>query len=120
MPSRIELYEKMCHLSARMADAARTGDWGKLLELECGAAGLRRSLTATWEVDSAPAADSEHKRTLIRRILEDDAEVRRHTEPWMEKLWQWQGDEGCYRQAGLAAKPTNRGLGGGADSGLRP
>jgi flagellar protein FliT len=32
------------------------------------------------------------KRSLIQRILEDDAEVRRHTEPWMEHVRQFLGD----------------------------
>ena len=33
-----------------------------------------------------PAAELLRKHSLIQRILENDAEVRRHTEPWMDQL----------------------------------
>jgi hypothetical protein len=38
------------------------------------------------------AVDLARKRSLIQRILEDDAEVRRHTEPWMEHMRQYLGN----------------------------
>ena len=31
------------------------------------------------------------KAALIQRVLDDDAEIRRHTEPWMEKVRQLLG-----------------------------
>ena len=92
MPSQIELYEEMSLLSSRMAEAARAGDWDNLIELERGVSGLRSTLLATPEDNSAPAADLARKRNLIQRILEDDAEVRRHTEPWMEHVRKYLGD----------------------------
>jgi flagellar protein FliT len=36
--------------------------------------------------EGADPREAEKKRDLIRRILQDDAEVRRHTEPWMEHV----------------------------------
>ena len=86
MPSRIELYEEMCLLSSRMAAAARAGAWETLKELEQRVAGLRERLASTAGDGKLPAADLARKHNLIQRILETDAEVRRHTEPWMEQL----------------------------------
>jgi flagellar protein FliT len=64
MPSQIELYEEMCRLSSHMAAAD----------------------------DDGLVADIALKRNLIQRILDDDAEVRRHTEPWMERVRHFLGD----------------------------
>ncbi|MBZ0127186.1 MAG: flagellar protein FliT, partial [Rhodocyclaceae bacterium] len=36
-------------------------------------------------------AEKTRKRDLIHRILADDAEVRRHTQPWMEQVKQFLG-----------------------------
>lgn len=92
MPSQIELYEEMSLLSSRMVEAARAGDWDNLIELEHGVASLRATLMATPEDSSALATDLDRRRSLIQRILEDDAEVRRHTEPWMELVRKYLGD----------------------------
>ena len=86
MPSQIELYEEMSRLSSRMVEAARSGDWDNLIELEQGVSGLRNILMTTPEDSTAPATDQARKSSLIQSILEDDAEIRRHTEPWMEQL----------------------------------
>jgi flagellar protein FliT len=86
MPAQIEIYEQMCALSNRMVEAARAGDWDHLIDLEHAVTGLRETLVK--EADNAPPdpREAERKRDLIRRILQDDAEVRRHTEPWMEHV----------------------------------
>ena len=100
MPSQIELYEEMSLLSSRMVAAARASAWDNLKELEQRISGLRDALLAAAEDGNAPdtapdsARDSDlvRKQSLIQRILDDDAEVRRHTEPWMEHLCQFLGD----------------------------
>jgi flagellar protein FliT len=91
MPSQIELYEELSLLSSRMVAAARASDWDSLIELERLIAGLRSTLMTAPEDSDALAKDLASKRALIQRILEDDAEVRRHTEPWMERLRQFLG-----------------------------
>ncbi|WIM06713.1 MAG: flagellar protein FliT [Candidatus Nitricoxidivorans perseverans] len=90
MPSQIELYEEMSALSARMVEAAQCNDWERLVALEHSVAALRDTLMAE---DGASLSDDEIglKRALIQRILDDDAEVRRHTEPWMEQVRQFLG-----------------------------
>ena len=99
MSSQIELYEEMSQLSSRMVVAARANEWDNLIELEGAVAALRETLVAdsgadaTESNDASPSASlSARKRDLIQRILEDDAEVRRHTEPWMEQVRGFIGD----------------------------
>lgn len=96
MSSQIELYEEMSALSSRMAEAARAGDWDNLIELESRVATLRDTLLATPE-DPAAGGDVDRRRRLIRGILEDDAEIRRHTEPWMEHVRRYLGDSARRR-----------------------
>lgn len=99
MPSQIELYEKMSQLSSRMVEAAQANNWDNLIELERGIAALRDALMTGPEIedeletdDKARAAmDISRKRLLIQRILDDDAEIRRHTEPWMEQVRNYLG-----------------------------
>jgi flagellar protein FliT len=92
MPRHLELYEEMDLLSSRMVAAARCGDWDNLIELERHVTNLRNILLATLEDTSAPGNDLDRKRNLIARILENDAEVRRYTEPWMEHIRAYLGD----------------------------
>ncbi len=89
MPVQLDRYQEISALSARMADAARKGDWDELVDLERRVAALRDRLN----VDAMPLAGSleaapelARMRGLIQQILDDDAEVRRHTEPWMEQV----------------------------------
>ena len=90
MPSQIELYEQMRALSGLMVEAARANDWERLVDLENDVAALRDKLIADEGGQLAPG-EVEQKRHLIRTILQDDAEVRRHTEPWMEHVRQFLG-----------------------------
>jgi len=86
MPAQIEIYEQMCALSTRMVEAARANDWERLIDLEKTVAKLRNTLSNEAGDGAASPAETERKRDLIQRILRDDAEVRRHTEPWMEQV----------------------------------
>lgn len=86
MPAQIEIYEQMCALSARMVEAARANDWDGLIDLEHAVADLRETLMQDADKTPVDPREVEKKRSLIQRILRDDAEVRRHTEPWMEHV----------------------------------
>ncbi len=92
MPSQIELYRQMSVFSARMVRAARASDWDRLIELERDVAALRDALQERFELEVSEIETGE-KRRLIRSILKDDAEVRRHTEPWMEKVRMFLGQD---------------------------
>lgn len=91
MPSQIDLYQQMRTLSSRMVDAARANDWDQLVDLERHVASLRSTLLSDENTALAPGELAE-KRRLIQDILQDDAEVRRHTEPWMEQVRCFLGD----------------------------
>jgi flagellar protein FliT len=82
---QIRIYEEISALSARMAEAARAHDWDNLVVLEKSVAAIRRALVKDND-DTLSPRELEAKRVLIQRILDDDAEIRRHTEPWMERI----------------------------------
>lgn len=88
----LALYESMSAISAQMVEAAGACDWDRLTRLEQDCAGLARHLEA--DAVPAPLTDAERARkmAMIRQILADDAEVRRHVEPWMEQVRRYLGD----------------------------
>lgn len=98
MNSQIEIYENMGTLSARMAEAARAHDWDELVSLEKSVVQLKASLETDDDNSKLSANEIERKRSLIQQILEDDAEVRRHTEPWMEQVRKFLGEGRKGRQ----------------------
>lgn len=98
MPAQLDFYEEIRALSGRMAKLAQANDWDRLIELERRVTELREMLMAG--ADSAPLskAENERKRGLIQQILADDAEIRRHTEPWMEHVRHFLGSQYQRRQ----------------------
>lgn len=98
MPAQIALYEEMSALSRQMVEAARANDWNALGQLEHSVAALRESLRADDDNSCLNNAEIESKIQLIQRILADDAEVRRHTEPWMEQVRQFLGGNAKRRK----------------------
>lgn len=87
MASQIEIYEEMSALSAHMAEAARAHEWDRVIDLENAVAALRNTLMSDTSPGTAlSATDQTRKAALIQKILADDAEVRRHTDPWMERV----------------------------------
>lgn len=89
MPVQLDRYVEISVLSARMVEAARGRNWEQLLDLERNVAALRErmredSVTSPGSPDAEP--EVARMRGLIQQILDDDAEVRRHTEPWMEQV----------------------------------
>ena len=101
MPTQISRYEEMATLSSRMVEAARGKDWDSLVSLEKSVSALRKSLA---DEDNAglSSVDMERKAALIQQILVDDAEIRRHTEPWMEHLRKFLGDASKKKQVDRA------------------
>ena len=98
MASQVQLYKQMSRLSTRMVRAARASDWDRLIELEREVAALRDALGENVVLDVTAGdvgldAEVGEKRRLIQLILQDDAEVRRHTEPWMEKVRMFLGQD---------------------------
>ena len=93
MSSQIEIYQEMSALSARMVEAARSQNWEQLVSLERSVSSLRAALLADDDDNvGLDAGERVVKAALIQRILDDDAEIRRHTEPWMEHVRRFLGD----------------------------
>ena len=81
---RLALLERLHEVSVRMVEAAHANDWDRLVALEAEQAGLRREAQqSNGDTQPADAATSDRMAALIRATLENDAEVRRHVEPWM-------------------------------------
>jgi flagellar protein FliT len=103
MASQIDTYEEMSALSARMVEAARAGEWDNLIALEKSVSRLRETLAADEDPNANLSPEEAlHKAAIIQRILDDDAEVRRHTEPWMEKLRSYLSSGSKKRQVARA------------------
>lgn len=102
MPAQIEIYEQMSALSTSMVEAARTNDWDRLIDLEKAVSDLRRTLASESDAGPQSSQESIKKRELIQRILQDDAEVRRHTEPWMEEVRRFLSGDTRKRQVDRA------------------
>jgi flagellar protein FliT len=103
MTSQIEIYEEMAALSTRMVEAAHGGDWDKLIALERQVTALRNTLMANEDPNENLSVDESVRKTaLIQRILDDDAEIRRFTEPWMEQVRTYLGSGSKRKQVARA------------------
>lgn len=93
----IGMYETMGEISDRMVEAAQANDWNRLVDLEKNVARLRDTLRAEDQPQISPLTAEERTRKLrlIHRILDADAEIRRHTEPWMTPVRQFLGKSGA-------------------------
>lgn len=113
MPSQIEIYEEMSALSTGMVEAARTQDWERLVDLESRVSALRDALMAGNDSAALTPHEASLKAALIRRILEDDAEIRRHTEPWMEHVRQYLSTAALQRRVSSAYGDAMNSFGSG-------
>jgi flagellar protein FliT len=82
----LDLYETVATISDQMLAAARVGDWDRLTELESRCASQVDILRQEEMPAALPAPARERKVALIRKMLEDDRQIRSLTEPWMERL----------------------------------
>ena len=97
--STLNLYETLSSISADMVQAAETGDWDRLIELERTVARLRDRLSVEDAQTRLSESERERKVHLIKRILADDRKVRSYTEPWMETVRRFLGDTSRGRTA---------------------
>ena len=110
MAHHIDRYEEACAVSAQMVGAARAGDWDLLIDLEARIAAWRDAMMA--EPEPAPGngldgSQAARKRRLIRQLLDDDAEIRRYTEPWKEHVRALLGDHVRRRRVQQAYAATD-------------
>ena len=79
-------YESIAAATSAMLSAARASRWNDLIaaERECAVRIARlRALPTVPELDERGC---KHKFDLIHTVLEDDAEIRRLMQPWLQRL----------------------------------
>jgi flagellar protein FliT len=82
----ISIYENVALITDQMLAAARTGNWDHLVELESRCASQVEILRAEEPHAALPGVVRDRKVKIIKKILEDDRQIRSITEPWMEQL----------------------------------
>lgn len=85
-PEALWYYESIAAASARMLVAAQASDWDALVEHESACARLVDALRASGAGEHLGGDAQKRKAAIIRRVLADDAEIRRLTQPWLERL----------------------------------
>lgn len=82
----MQRYEQALELTRAMLEAARRSDWDALVGLEKERSSVVDQLK---EMDVNPARDAEtreHKRQVIRDIMECDEQIQILTQDWMREL----------------------------------
>lgn len=82
----ISLYETVAGITTQMLDAARSGDWDRLVVLESHCSSHVQRLKNGEPPEPLTGAVRQRKVEIIRKILADDREIRNLTEPWMQQL----------------------------------
>ena len=79
-------YESLSTLTAQMREAAVRGEWENLIELEQQ---CRQYVAAMKQADASATLDEpsrQRKVQIIKKILENDADIRSRTVAWMGQL----------------------------------
>lgn len=79
-------YQAIEQASHDMLEAARTGDWDKVVKLEGACAVLIAQLKHAAQQQSLGPQELQLKTRIMQRILVNDAEIRNLAEPWMAEL----------------------------------
>lgn len=78
----LPLYQALADQYTAMAEAASANNWERLMQLELEARTMRERIETT--PAGVPYVQRERVAVLIARILELDAAVRIHVEPYLE------------------------------------
>ncbi len=87
-PDALWYYESIAAASGRMLHAARGGDWDELVEQEKACARLIEALRASGTERQLSDDSLKRKGAILRKVLAEDAEIRRLTQPWLSRLEQ--------------------------------
>lgn len=82
----LDIYGTISAKTGEMLDAAKSNDWDRLVALEQDCRALIETLKQTDAGADTGARFVQHKVAFIRKVLADDAEIRKFTEPWMTQL----------------------------------
>ncbi len=86
MTETLSHYEAVASASADMLAAAQRHDWDALVSAEKRCAGIISMLKARGEDARLDAQSQQRKAEITRRVLADDAEIRRLIDPRMREL----------------------------------
>lgn len=106
----ISLYEAVADITDKMLAAARTGDWEQLaaLETRCSSQVEFIKQNDKPRLPLSPLA-REQKTRIIKKILDDDRQIRDITEPWMARLSAMINSAGTERKLSQAYGATQTG-----------
>jgi len=104
----IAAFASISTFTGEMTEAARAGEWDRLAALEGRCAAVVATLKAAAPIQLPPEMQRQ-KVELIQKILADDAEIRRYTEPWMHKVQTLLGSAGMTRRLRQAYDPGTLG-----------
>ena len=82
----IAIYEVISDTTRQMLASAQAGDWDRLVDLEKSCS---TSFARLFECEGRTVLSTEcqhRKAALIRRVLDDDAQIRLLVEPWLADL----------------------------------
>jgi flagellar protein FliT len=79
-------YEGLSRLTGRMLEAAKAGEWDKVIALESDYTRQVQTLPTVDAVAGLSPASREQKVRLIHTILAHDREIRDLASPWMSHL----------------------------------
>jgi flagellar protein FliT len=82
----LQYYEAIETASREMPEAARTGDWDRVVKLEGACAVLISQLQHAATGNDLGREEVQVKARIMQRILLNDAEIRHLAEPWLEDL----------------------------------
>jgi len=82
----LQYYEAIETASHEMLEAARIGDWDRVVKLEGACAVLISQLKHAAGDFNLGNEEAQIKSRIMQRILLNDAEIRHLAEPWLEDL----------------------------------
>jgi flagellar protein FliT len=82
----LQYYEAIEQASLDMLEAARVGNWDRVVKLEGACAVLISQLKHAAGQDRLVNEEVQMKSRIMQRILLHDAEIRMLAEPWLEDL----------------------------------
>lgn len=82
----LDVYASISTKTGEMLEAAKSSDWDRLILLEQDCRALIETLKQSDAGAEVGARFVQRKIAFIRKVLADDAEIRKFTEPWMSQL----------------------------------
>lgn len=99
----LSLYEAVADITDKMLAAARSGDWEQLAALESHCSSQVEIIKQNdQQRPPLTATARERKVKIIKKILDDDRQIRDITEPWMAQLTAMINSTGTERKLSQA------------------